>query len=470
MEETTVYQYQIEFSKSEWAKVTEARREAGKLWTRLVKLHHFCRTHPNLCEKWPSESQLKAHFKGRFQLHSQTIQGVIEKFCAVIDGTRTKRKKGDKTARYPHRYKFYYNPIFKGQSLKLVVMANSASANNSIPATKQTKQKPVILKLPLGKGRGHIAVRLSNIPPGQIVQAELGYKTLYLTIKKKVAAPIVTTISTSTNTTSPQLAVETLIPTIKPLKLGGLDSGIIQLGVITDGEKMLAIAGRGIRSVKQGRAKAHAEIRRKLSRCKRGSRRYKKLKRAMYAHTNRAERITRNALHHAANQMVEFCQEQGIDVLYSGDLGNINQHTKKKRSKRANQDLGVWEFGRLHSYLEYKLKRIGASLVKQSEAYTSKTCPNCGHLNKVAKRTYKCRVSKGGCGYTAHRDGVGAVNILNKAVNTVTGNCDGAIVPGTILVPKQIKYSRPVALFAPPPKQGSNSIKANRGLAPMTRA
>jgi putative transposase len=178
---------------------------------------------------------------------------------------------------------------------------------------------------------------------------------------------------------------------------------------------MLAIAGRSIRSVKQGRAKAHAEIRRKLSRCKHDSRRYKKLKRAMYARTNRAERITRNALHHAANQMVAFCKEQGIDVLYSGNLGNINQHTKKKRSKRANQDLGAWEFGRLHSYLEYKLKRIGASLVKQSEAYTSKTCPNCGHLNKVAKCTYKCRENRGGCGYTAHRDGVGGLAPMTRA-------------------------------------------------------
>jgi putative transposase len=442
MEETTVYQYNIEFSKSEWAKVTLARQEAGKLWTRLVKIHHFCRTHPNLCKKWPSESQLKAHFKGRFRLHSQTIQGIIEKFCAAIDSTHTKRKKGDKTAKYPHRYKFYYNPIFKGQSLKLVEVATANIATNS--ATKPHK-KPVILKLPLGKGRGHIAVRLSSMPNGQIVQAELGYKTLYLTIKKKVVAATPSTTALEAN--YQQITVMPEEVAVKPLKLGGLDNGIIQLGVLTDGEKMLAIAGRGIRSVKQGRAKAHAEIRRKLSRCKRGSRRYKKLKRAMYAHTNRAERITRNALHHAANQIVEFCREQGIDVLYSGDLGKINQHTKKKRFKRANQDLGAWEFGRLHSYLEYKLKRIGASLVKQSEAYTSKTCPNCGHLNKVAGRTYKCQVKKGGCGYTAHRDGVGAVNILNKAVNTVTGNCDGAIVPGTIFVPKQIKYSRPVPLF-----------------------
>ena len=216
-----------------------------------------------------------------------------------------------------------------------------------------------------------------------------------------------------------------------------LNLGVIQLGVITDGERVLAVAGRGLRSVKQGRAKAHAEIRRKLSRCKKGSRRYKQLKRAMYARTDRAERISRNALHHAANQFVEFCQEQNVGTVFTGDLANINQHKAKKRTRQVNQDLGAWEFGRLLSYLDYKLKRVGATaVVRLSEAYTSKTCPKCGHLNRVAGRTYRCR----GCSCTAHRNAVGAINILNKGVNT------GEIVPSTLLVPKQIKYSRPVPL------------------------
>ncbi|MDA8346739.1 MAG: zinc ribbon domain-containing protein, partial [Thermaerobacter sp.] len=42
-----------------------------------------------------------------------------------------------------------------------------------------------------------------------------------------------------------------------------------------------------------------------------------------------------------------------------------------------------------------------------SEAYTSQTCPHCGHLSRVAGRTYRCR----SCGYKAHRDAVGSVNI-----------------------------------------------------------
>ena len=81
----------------------------------------------------------------------------------------------------------------------------------------------------------------------------------------------------------------------------------------------------------------------------------------------------------------------------------------------------------------YKLKHHG---ILVSEAYTYQTRPHCSQLNKVAGRTYRCCA----CGYRAHRDGVGAVNILDK------GRRQREILPGTILVPERITYRRPVPL------------------------
>ena len=107
MQETTVYSYRVSLSPTEWAKASDARRAAGDLWTRLVKIHRFCRRRH---WPWPTDSQLKAHFKRRFPLHSQTVQALIEKFSATIDGVRTKRKHGDPRARYPFRRRRYFNP------------------------------------------------------------------------------------------------------------------------------------------------------------------------------------------------------------------------------------------------------------------------------------------------------------------------------------------------------------------------
>jgi putative transposase len=310
-----------------------------------------------------------------------------------MDGVRTKRQHGDKQARYPFRRRRYFHPIFKGQALKM--------------------EGPHLL-LPLGRGRDPMRVHLPEaMPTGTMVQAELGYGAICLTVTRERPDPV----------------------PVPSSKAGGLDIGVIHLGMVSDGAEALAISGRGLRSVKQGRAKAQAKLRKKRARTTPGSRRRKRLNRARHRASQKVERVTRNALHHAANQIVDFCVTHPIAVLYAGDLGTLNQHKRHRRSRRTNQEVGALEFGRLEHYLAYKLRRHGIPLVKISEAYTSQTCPHCGHLTKVAGRTYRCRA----CSYRAHRDGVGAVNILNKGMH-------GEIRPGELLVPPRITYRRPVPL------------------------
>ena len=314
MQETTVLAYRVSLSPTEWAKASDARRAAGDLWTRLVKIHRFCRRRH---WRWPTESQLKAHCKRRFPLHSQTIQALIEKFCATIDGVRTKRRNGDKQARYPWRFRRYFNPIFKGPALKI---------------------DGSHLLLPRGRGRDPIRVHLPEaMPTGQVVQAELGFDEIYLTITREIPEPALASAG----------------------KAGGLDMGVIHLGMVSDGQEALAVSGRGLRSVKQGRAKAQAKLRKKRARTKPGSRRRKRLNRARYRISQKVERVTRNALHHAANQIVAFCLAYGITILYAGDLGTLNDKKRHRRSRRTNQEVGTWEFGRFEQYLEYKLRRHG---------------------------------------------------------------------------------------------------------------
>lgn len=71
-----------------------------------------------------------------------------------------------------------------------------------------------------------------------IVQAELGFSTIYLPLTRDIAEPV----------PSPSD------------KAAGLDIGVTHLGMITDGVDALAVAGRGPRSVKRGRAKALARL------------------------------------------------------------------------------------------------------------------------------------------------------------------------------------------------------------------
>jgi putative transposase len=44
------------------------------------------------------------------------------------------------------------------------------------------------------------------------------------------------------------------------------------------------------------------------------------------------------------------------------------------------------------------------------EEYTSQICPVCGDKNHGVGRNYECK----SCGFRYHRDGVGAINILQR--------------------------------------------------------
>lgn len=160
MEQSTVIKIQ---RRAMTLRQTETRREAARLWNRMVKLHRwFRRRH----RPWPTEAQFKAHFKGRFDLHSQTVQALIEGFFTNIDSTRTNRKNGRREMRYPWKMKKYFPVTWKGQAVK---------------------RHGRCLILPMGRGRKPIRMKMpAKLPPGQIVEVELGFLELRITLKKTI--------------------------------------------------------------------------------------------------------------------------------------------------------------------------------------------------------------------------------------------------------------------------------------------
>ncbi len=369
----------------------QIRQETGRLWTDCVKLHKYIRkrsyNNPNKW-KWSNSIALQKHFKGKYNLHSQTIQGIIQKLFTNIETYFSNKKKGITTARLPRRYKKYFNPIFKKSAIKV--------ENNRI-------------RLSIGNKK-YIYFSIPNID-GEIVLAELGFNKLYLTIQKDIEIP-------------------------EPVSnnVAAIDFGIIHTAVIIDGQDSLAIVGRGIRSIKQGHSKILAKLYRKISKTKKGSRRNRKLRMVLYKLKEKKENRLRNALHQISRQITNWCVDKNISTIVFGDLKDINKNKKKKRRRRNNQEIGLMEFGRLFEYLKYKLAENGIKIKKISEAYTSQTCPVCGERHKVSGRTYKCE-----CGYKGIRDLVGAYNIRNLFLNK-------SIKPQFSIPPNKLKYLRPIQL------------------------
>lgn len=100
--------------------------------------------------------------------------------------------------------------------------------------------------------------------------------------------------------------------------------------------------------------------------------------------------------------------------------------------------MGRLESGLLLGYLAYKLKAFGIELKIENEAYTTKTCPACGHKHKPVGRQYRCTNQE--CNFIGVRDEVGAFNARNKYLN------QGEIKAGFSIPQGRVKYLRPVKL------------------------
>jgi putative transposase len=64
--------------------------------------------------------------------------------------------------------------------------------------------------------------------------------------------------------------------------------------------------------------------------------------------------------------------------------------------------------------LTYKAQRMGMHVVLQEERSTSRTCPVCCHCRKSKPKGRLFHCTNTACGWSFHRDGVGAINIRKK--------------------------------------------------------
>ena len=139
---------------------------------------------------------------------------------------------------------------------------------------------------------------------------------------------------------------------------------------------------------------------------------------------------TRKSRKNVDNPKVDLVVEDAKNVANTGDTVQLNlfseleTRTKKERRKKRklskkqiaarrknNRSLNSWSFYRLTKYIEYKAALAGILLVHVNPYKTSQRCPHCGREHKAKDRRYVCE-----CGFHAHRDVVGAINIAKNAL------------------------------------------------------
>jgi len=104
-----------------------------------------------------------------------------------------------------------------------------------------------------------------------------------------------------------------------------------------------------------------------------------------------------------ARECVAFAIRNKVGTIYMEDL----------RRLQAGTDQKFWSYLRLMRFICEAAAPHGIVVRIVEPAYTSQTCPVCGARNKADDRAYPCR----SCGYSCHRDLIGARNILKSGLS-----------------------------------------------------
>jgi putative transposase len=198
--------------------------------------------------------------------------------------------------------------------------------------------------------------------------------------------------------------------------------------VVVDEHQATIITCRERRAESQGHARRLANIDRALSRKVKGSKRFHRLVQAKVRMKAKHARVMRDMEHKISRAIVDTAVEREAATIVIGDVRDAADGVDL--GKAANQRISRWDHGKVRRYVGYKAEAEGITVRLEDEAYTSQTCPSCSHRHKPKGRRYRCPA----CGFQAHRDVVGQVNILSIVKHGE---------PGKIPAPVVVKYRIP---------------------------
>ncbi len=339
------------------------------------------------CELWMDKQLSKTQ-----PLHSQSIQEVRSRYFKNWYGFRVLRRNGDKTARPPHKEKRFQTTTWKKSAIRF----KDGLFGKQVVLSNGRGNKPLVMDLPK-------KFNIKNIPAIINLVYNRGQYELHFVYKIDKA--------------------------IKSKSEGivGVDIGEIHPMVSHDGVITNIFNGRYIRSLYRLRNKVIASYDSKIDRCKRHSQRWWHLVHRKWKRIRKIDNQIMDGLHKHTTKFVKICEERDIGTIVLGDLTGIRDNINY--GKRANQKLHQWAFGKITQLIIYKAKALGIKVEVIDESYTSQTCPSCGKKHKPSNRNYKCK-----CGFTYHRDGVGAINIRQKYLG-----CLGNPVAATMASPIGIR-------------------------------
>ena len=191
----------------------------------------------------------------------------------------------------------------------------------------------------------------------------------------------------------------------------GIDRGINFVIATYDSEhKSGFVSGRMIKQKRAGYKKVRKQLQQRQTPSSR---------RRLKAIGQRENRWMQDINHQVSKALVEHHPKHTLFVLE--DLTGIRSATEKVRLKDRYVSVS-WSFYDSEQKLIYKALRNQSKVIKVNPAYTSQTCPVCGHTEKANRNKkihlFCCR----NCNYQFNDDRIGAMNLYRMGINYLVDN------------------------------------------------
>ena len=188
-------------------------------------------------------------------------------------------------------------------------------------------------------------------------------------------------------------------PLEKTGKVVGIDLGVEKLVTTSDG---VVIENPKVFDKVEKRIKI---LQMSLSRKKKGSRNYEKVRKKLAKIHEHVKNLMNDYIHKVTSWLVEQ-----YDEIYVEDL-DVKEMVENSDSKTLRKHILHTNFSKFVSYLSYKASRAGRRVVKVNPRNTSKTCTECGYVKRdltLSDRVFSCPK----CGWVIDRDYNASLNTL----------------------------------------------------------
>jgi len=225
--------------------------------------------------------------------------------------------------------------------------------------------------------------------------------------------------------------VEHTVPALHTGTPLGMDVGVEESVALSDGRLI------GLPVANEDQTKQACKLARRVSRCDPGSRRHAKAKRRLLVYRRKIGNRVSDARQKltttlAKNHSLIAVEDLALRNMTRSAKGTVEAPGKNVSAKsRLNRSLLEQGHAETVRQLVYKARWLGGEVRPVNPAYTSQTCPCCGHVstgNRPSRAVFRCVK----CEHSGHADVIAALNILSAGLAaSARGGASGSVESGT---------------------------------------